>query len=148
MQREVVAKHWSGVTLQKLTEISQDLLKQFPAQKVWLFHGDMGVGKTTIIKKICEGLGVKDTMGSPTFTLVNEYEGAEEKKIYHFDFYRIKDEREAMAIGIEEYFYSGNYCFIEWPEKVATLLPPGTLDLTIKTEGPDHRTIEVTTNAH
>ncbi len=148
MHNEVSVQRWTGVSLQQLAAIGRELLNQYAEQKVWLFHGDMGAGKTTLIKKICEGLGVKDSMSSPTFTLVNEYSDKEENKLFHFDFYRLKNEAEAVEIGVEEYFYSGNYCFIEWPEKVQSLLPAQHLEIEIKVEDPEHRTIEVTVNAH
>jgi tRNA threonylcarbamoyladenosine biosynthesis protein TsaE len=107
-------------TIEHLTEAASQLLKFAGNEKIFLFTGDMGAGKTTLIKSICSGLKVKDTVTSPTYSLVNEYEGAE-TTIYHFDFYRIKNEEEAFDMGFEEYVYSGNYCFIEWPEKIENL---------------------------
>src|SRR5690606_1930704 len=83
--------------------------------KVWLFSGDLGAGKTTLIKEICRYFGVEDTVNSPTFSLVNEYSDRSGSKYYHLDFYRIKNEEEAYDIGAEEYLYSGDYCFVEWP---------------------------------
>lgn len=104
-------------------KIAAEKLIQFAGQeKIFLFYGDMGAGKTTFIKSLCEGLGAKENVTSPTFSIVNEYRGAA-NKIYHFDFYRLKKQDEALDMGYEEYFYSGNYCFIEWPEKIADLLP-------------------------
>jgi tRNA threonylcarbamoyladenosine biosynthesis protein TsaE len=147
MQHEEVMQRYSGVTLQQLTGISRELVNHYPDQKIWLFHGDMGAGKTSIIKEICRQLEVNENMSSPTFTLVNEYLDKNGAKIFHFDFYRLKSEKEAFEIGVEEYFYSGNYCFIEWPEKVKSLLPAEHIDIAIKVEDPDHRTIEVTINA-
>ena len=91
----------------------------------------MGAGKTTLIKAICEELGVKENISSPTFSIVNEYHSAPGRKIYHFDFYRIKDLSEAYDMGYEEYFYSGACCFIEWPEKIDGLLPEEALKLEI-----------------
>lgn len=91
-------------------------------EKIYLFYGDMGAGKTTLIKSLTEILGVDEPVTSPTFSIVNEYEG-DGTKIYHFDFYRLKNQAEALDLGYEEYFYSGNYCFIEWPEKIPDLLP-------------------------
>jgi len=82
----------------------------------------MGAGKTTLIKSLCECLGVKEPATSPTFSIVNEYQGGS-SKIYHFDFYRLKNQSEALDLGYEEYFYSGSYCFIEWPEKIPDLWP-------------------------
>ncbi len=91
--------------------------------KILLFYGKMGVGKTTLIKEICKELGVKDNISSPTFSLVNEYKTSKNETVYHFDFYRIEDEEEAYDIGIEDYFDSNSWCLIEWPENVENLLP-------------------------
>ena len=103
----------------------------------------MGAGKTTLIKAICDQLGVQDAMSSPTFSIVNEYSDKENESVYHFDFYRIKDEDEAREIGAEEYFYSGNYCFIEWPEKVAGLLPDDRVEIIINLVDSDRRKIKL-----
>ena len=99
---------------------------------VFAFYGKMGAGKTTFIKSICEALGVKDVVTSPTFALVNEYADEEGQPVYHFDFYRIKNLREAYDMGCEEYFYSGYPCFIEWPELVEELLPDDTVKVNIE----------------
>lgn len=99
---------------------------------IFAFYGKMGAGKTTFIKAICEALGVKDVVTSPTFALVNEYADAEGQPVYHFDFYRIKNLREAYDMGCEEYFYSGYPCFIEWPELVEELLPDDTVKVNIE----------------
>ena len=108
---------------------------------VWLFHGEMGSGKTTLIKTICIHLGVKDVMSSPTFSIINEYTTDDNTKIYHFDFYRIKNEAEAYDIGSEEYFYSGSLCLIEWPEKIPSLIPAEYAEVSITVENQNHRTI-------
>lgn len=99
---------------------------------VFAFYGKMGAGKTTFIKAVCEELGVDDTVTSPTFAIVNEYEAADGRPIYHFDFYRIKKVSEAYDMGCEEYFYSGHPCFIEWPELIEEVLPEETIDVTIE----------------
>ena len=99
---------------------------------VFAFYGKMGAGKTTFIKSICEALGVKDVVTSPTFAIVNEYADAKGQPVYHFDFYRIKNLREAYDMGCEEYFYSGYPCFIEWPELVEELLPEDTVKVRIE----------------
>ena len=99
---------------------------------VFAFYGKMGAGKTTFIKAVCEQLGVDDTVTSPTFAIVNEYEAAGGRPIYHFDFYRIKKVSEAYDMGCEEYFYSGHPCFIEWPELIEEVLPEETVDVTIE----------------
>ncbi|MDE6482979.1 MAG: tRNA (adenosine(37)-N6)-threonylcarbamoyltransferase complex ATPase subunit type 1 TsaE [Rikenellaceae bacterium] len=91
--------------------------------RIVLFYGSMGAGKTTLIKAVCEALGVEDTVTSPTFALVNEYRTAEDKPVYHFDFYRIERIEEAYDLGYEEYFYSGGLCLVEWPEKIEPLIP-------------------------
>ncbi|SFC02092.1 tRNA threonylcarbamoyladenosine biosynthesis protein TsaE [Parapedobacter composti] len=105
-------------------------------RRVFLFYGEMGAGKTTFIKAICKELGVTDAVSSPTFAIVNEYVSPH-GPVYHFDFYRIKSEQEAMDMGYEEYFYSGRYCLVEWPEKIAGLLPSGAvaLHLTVSADG-------------
>ncbi len=111
--------------------------------KVWLFYGSMGSGKTTLIKAVCTALGVLETTSSPTFSIINEYKTEQQSSIYHFDFYRIKNEIEAYDIGADEYFYSGNPCFVEWPEKIPTLLPPQHVKVLIQSEHSTHRTIVI-----
>lgn len=110
-------------SIDQLPATAQQLLAAFPQERFFAFFGQMGVGKTTLIKEICTALGVKDTVCSPTFAIVNEYMSGEDEPVYHFDFYRLKSVAEAYDIGYEEYFYSGNYCFTEWTEKVEELLP-------------------------
>ncbi len=110
--------------LSDLPYIAKEILLKVP-NKTLLFYGTMGVGKTTLIKEISKQLGVTDIINSPTFSLVNEYEIVNDK-IYHFDFYRIKTEEEALDIGIEDYFFSEYWKLIEWPEKVSNLLPPNS----------------------
>jgi len=103
----------------------------------------MGVGKTTFIKALVKTLGVKDTVSSPTFSLVNEYRTNENKSVFHFDFYRINDEVEALDMGIEEYFDTDAYCFVEWPEKIINLLPLHAVSVSIKKIEGELRKIEV-----
>lgn len=110
--------------------------------KIVLFYGDMGAGKTTFIKSICEVLGVADTVSSPTFSIVNEYESPK-GPVFHFDFYRLKNETEALDLGYEEYLYSGNYCFIEWPEKIPNLLPEDALKVKLTITGDHERIIQI-----
>jgi tRNA threonylcarbamoyladenosine biosynthesis protein TsaE len=112
-------------------------------QQLFIFEGEMGAGKTTFIKALCEELGVKETVSSPTFSIVNEYE-AVGRIIYHFDFYRIKNLQEAYDIGYEEYFYSGNTCLIEWPERIAELLPEHYIKVQIEALSPDQRAFTFT----
>jgi len=109
--------------LSELDRVASELLELGGEVPVWLFFGEMGVGKTTLIKKLCEQLGVAGIVQSPTFSIVNEYLSEAGKPIFHFDFYRLKNENEAYDIGVEEYFYSGNHCFVEWPEKIKSLWP-------------------------
>ena len=101
----------------------------------------MGAGKTTLIKALATEFGVIDQVSSPTFGIVNEYSSAQGTAIYHFDFYRLDDPTEALDIGIEEYFYSGDYCWIEWPEKIAEFIPDNFLLIRIQTDGDQSRTI-------
>lgn len=108
-------------TIQDLPKVAEKVLLN-TSNKTLLFYGSMGVGKTTMIKELAKRLGVTDAISSPTFSIVNEYE-IDNDKIFHFDFYRIKNEEEVLDIGIEEYFYSGHWIFIEWPEKINNLLP-------------------------
>ncbi|MCX6271852.1 MAG: tRNA (adenosine(37)-N6)-threonylcarbamoyltransferase complex ATPase subunit type 1 TsaE [Bacteroidetes bacterium] len=118
-----------------LGEISGQLIKAYPEQRVFAFYGAMGAGKTTFIQAICKYLGVIDTVSSPTFSLVNEYRTSEGEPVYHFDFYRINNIAEAMDIGYEHYFFSTRYCFIEWPENIAELLPENCVYVEIKESG-------------
>ncbi|WP_166924263.1 tRNA (adenosine(37)-N6)-threonylcarbamoyltransferase complex ATPase subunit type 1 TsaE [Flavobacterium poyangense] len=106
----------------QLKEVAEQILAQNP-KKIILFNGEMGVGKTTLIKELCKALGVEDATSSPTFSLVNEYDTADHKIVYHFDFYRLNKETEALDMGVDDYLYSGNWCFIEWSEKIASLIP-------------------------
>jgi len=106
------------------------------------FYGAMGAGKTTFIKELCRSLGSEDNITSPTFSLVNEYTDAEGRPILHFDFYRIENLQEALDIGCDDYFYSGNLCLIEWPELIEDLLPEETLKVTIKEETDGSRSLE------
>jgi tRNA threonylcarbamoyladenosine biosynthesis protein TsaE len=111
--------------------------------KIWIFKGEMGAGKTTLIKSIAKSLGVQDGVSSPTFSIVNEYQSVTEGVVYHFDFYRIDDPREALEIGVEEYFYSGKICLIEWAEKVAQFLPEKFFFISIEPETKSRRKISL-----
>jgi tRNA threonylcarbamoyladenosine biosynthesis protein TsaE len=111
--------------------------------KIILFYGEMGSGKTTLIKEILKQLGVEDIVNSPTFSIVNEYHSRKGEIIYHFDFYRIENEEEALDIGIEEYFYSNNWCFVEWPDKVENLLPLESVAIHLTINQGNTRTIQI-----
>lgn len=117
-----------------------DLLKDFP---VACFSGEMGAGKTTFIKEICKELGVMDNTSSPTFSIVNEYLDAGDHSIYHFDFFRVKNLKEAIDIGADEYFYSGDPCLIEWPEMIKDLIPEEHLEISIKLVDNNHRELSI-----
>ena len=125
-----------------LKPLAETLLKLAGAIRVWLFFGEMGSGKTTLIKALCAVLGVKEVVTSPSYSIVNEYPLGEEK-VYHFDFYRIRNEQEAFDIGTEEYFYSGAYCFVEWPEKIPSLIPSAYVNITIRSDDNKQRTIAI-----
>lgn len=114
--------------------------------KVILFYGEMGVGKTTLIKEICMQLGATDIAASPTFSIVNEYE-AKEDVIYHFDFYRINDPNEALDLGFEDYVYSDEWVFIEWPEKISLLLPDDAQKVLISKNQDGSRTLQLALDA-
>jgi len=131
-----------SVTLSDLRVIAQRVVEELEEFKVWLFFGEMGSGKTTLIKEICREAGVAEVMSSPTFSIVNEYETAK-GQAFHFDFYRIKNEMEAYDIGTDEYFYSGFPCFIEWPEKIPSLIPSKHASIDLQVENNTKRTIVI-----
>lgn len=122
-----------------------DILNVHPDARVYAFEGQMGAGKTTFIKQLCEQMGSADVVNSPTFAIVNVYdvERPYQGEVYHFDCYRLKDTREAMDFGAEEYLYSGNYCFIEWPEKIEALLPDDTVYIHITPLSDGNRTLTI-----
>lgn len=122
-------------TIEEYSDLSVRLLDAFPDVRIFALYGAMGVGKTTLIKFLCKQLGVAGIVNSPTYSLVNEYETMTHEVIYHFDFYRIKKIEEVYDLGYEEYFYSGQYCFIEWPEKLEYLLPPDCKKIFMEDQG-------------
>ena len=121
-------------SIEELPDLAARITKAY-SNRVIAFYGDMSAGKTTFIKYLCQELGVDPSfVNSPTYAIVNEYEARGNQMIFHFDFYRIKDENEAYDMGYEDYFYSNHYCFIEWPEKIANLLPENLLKINIESE--------------
>jgi len=125
--------------LENIRESAREFISQMGDAKVFAFYGQMGAGKTTFIKAVCEELGVSDVITSPTFAIVNEYTASE--PVYHFDFYRIKKLEEVYDMGYEDYFYSGALCFIEWPELIEELLPEDAVRVTISEERDGTRTV-------
>ena len=115
-------------------------------KKVWAFHANMGAGKTTLIHAVCDLLQVEDAVGSPTFAIINEYKSATAGVVFHMDWYRIKDETEAIQAGCEDCIESGNYCFIEWPEKFPALLPTATLHISIEMVTDNERKLVILYN--
>jgi tRNA threonylcarbamoyladenosine biosynthesis protein TsaE len=130
-------------THEQLPQAARWLLSEARDTAVWLFEGEMGAGKTTLIKAVCEQLGVQSTVQSPTFSIVNEYQTNTRQAVYHFDCYRLKNETEAMDIGIEEYFASGERCFVEWPYRIPNLLPQRYAVLQISVIDPLTRIIHL-----
>lgn len=126
-------------SLHGLEKAAKKLISEFPDQRVFAFYGKMGAGKTTFIQAICRQLGTTDNITSPTFALINEYRTPGNESLFHFDFYRIKNLEEAFDLGYEDYFYSGNYCFIEWPEKIESLLPGKVVEVKIEVTEDESR---------
>ena len=126
-----------------LPEVAAEFLRLAEGKRIFAFHGSMGAGKTTFTKALCDCLGVCDTVNSPTFAIVNEYaDTVGDVVAYHFDFYRLKSVAEAIDMGAEDYFYSGAYCFLEWPELVEDLLPEDTLHVSLTEQADGTRLIE------
>ena len=134
-------KNFEISSLELLPQAAQWVLENLSGNKVVAFYGDMGVGKTTLIKSMCDLLGCKSNVSSPTFAIINEYPLTEKSSIFHFDLYRIQKFNELLDIGAEEYFYSGNYCFIEWPEIAEPVLPDNCVKINVKLEANLNRQI-------
>ena len=128
--------------ISELDDLSKIILNNIKERDIICFYGEIGVGKTTLIKVICKELGIEDNVSSPTFSIVNEYVTLEGKSVYHFDFYRFENEEEALDIGFEEYFYKNSLCFIEWPEKIPSFIPENVLKVKI-TKEKESRIIEI-----
>lgn len=122
-------------------QLATSILASYPSARIFALHGDLGAGKTTLIKGFCEALGVKDHTSSPSFAIVNEYRAAQGEPVYHFDLYRLKGAAELEGIGFTEYVDSGHYCFIEWPELAEGLLPEDVVHLRIAVEEDGTRSI-------
>lgn len=119
-------------SLDKIKDVANTFLEQTKGERIFAFYGEMGAGKTTFIIALCEQLQVTDIVTSPTFALINEYNTSNDYRVFHFDFYRIKEIEEVYDLGFDDYFSSGEYCFIEWPEKIEGLLPDSAVKVQIK----------------
>ena len=118
-------------SLDNITEAATSFINEIGENRIFLFEGEMGAGKTTFISEVCRLLGADDDFGSPTFSIVNEYADRNGEPIYHFDFYRIDTPQQALDIGVEEYFYSGNLCLVEWPDRLGNLTPEEAVSVNI-----------------
>ena len=125
-------KEYTSTSLHDLPDIAKSIISDFKNSKIFLFYGSMGAGKTTLIKSLVNELGIEDVANSPTFAIVNEYLSEKKGTIFHFDFYRLEDEMEALDMGYEDYFYSNSYCFVEWPEKIPNLLPKNAIEVILE----------------
>jgi len=136
---------FQNCTLADMPHITRKIIGAYPEERVFALYGELGAGKTTLIKAFCHVLKVNDEVTSPSFSIVNEYEAGGIDLIYHFDFYRIKKLEEVLDIGYEEYFYSGYYCFLEWADKIEELLPEAYVYISItKNDNDEGRKIIVT----
>lgn len=130
--------------LSQLPQVAKALIEYGQGETIWLFEGQMGAGKTTLIKEICQQLGVQEAVHSPTYAIVNEYLAVEDKKIYHFDFYRLRHEEEAFDIGYEEYFYApDSLCFVEWASRISHLIPKKHIQINITVENSHQRLLQL-----
>lgn len=141
---------WS-FSLENINDVAKDFWKAVDGKTVFAFHGQMGAGKTTFIHALCDVKGVKDVVGSPTFSIINEYEyvpiaiGSEgtRKVLFHMDLYRVKDEEEALRAGVEDALYSGYICLVEWPEKAIGIFPDDKVDIFIEVTGENKRQLKI-----
>ena len=129
-------------SIDQIASVAQQVVDANP-KKVILFYGEMGAGKTTFIKQLCKTIGVTEATSSPTFSLVNEYQTTNNETVYHFDFYRLKTETEALDMGVDDYLYSGNWCFIEWAEQIPNLIPEEHSVIRISEQADGKRFLEL-----
>ena len=129
--------------LQEIDQAAMQLIAAAAGRKIFAFHGEMGAGKTTLIHAICQQLNIKDAFGSPTFSIINEYRTGSGEIVYHLNLYRLKDESEAIAAGVEDCLYAGNMCLVEWPEKAPGLFPDDTVHCYLKSTGHNHRKLQI-----
>jgi tRNA threonylcarbamoyladenosine biosynthesis protein TsaE len=137
-----MTKNWTAKSISDYEEIAKDILSTAFDKRVFFVEGNMGAGKTTLIKSLAQALGVKQLVNSPTFSLVNEYSDKDKNPVYHFDLFRVKNKRDLREVGIEEYVYSGFYCFIEWPQLAEEFVDEKAV-ITIKNAGDDSRNIQL-----
>ena len=137
-----VGTHFTSVAETEMAGLAERLLAQYASHRLFLLQGEVGAGKTTLVKHCCRALGVHDDLSSPTYSLVNEYQGRQ-RVVYHADLYRLESLEEALGIGIEEYLHSGSYCFVEWPELILPLLSGNFVTLTLQREETATRKIAV-----
>ena len=130
-------------TLNEIDRAADKLMSIIGNRKVIAFHGDMGAGKTTFIHALCQLMKIKDVIGSPTFSIINEYNTDAGDIVYHLDLYRLKDEQEAIAAGVEDCLYSGNVCMVEWPEKAPGIFPPDTIHCYLTSTGNNERKLQI-----
>jgi tRNA threonylcarbamoyladenosine biosynthesis protein TsaE len=133
-------------SLSSLPQVATEFWQSVAEARVFAFHGEMGAGKTTFIHALCDAKGVKDQVGSPTFSIINEYvygDGSGKSKIFHIDLYRLKDEEEAIQAGIEDCLYSGHICFVEWPERAPGIFPDDTIHVYIETADSTRRKLRI-----
>ena len=133
----------SKFSLEKIDDAAANFLQDIKEHRVVAFHGEMGAGKTTFINALCRQLQVTDIVSSPTFSIINQYKTKDGNPLYHLDLYRLKDEEEALLAGVEDCFYSGNFCFVEWPEKAPALFPESTIHCYLTSTGNNERKLQI-----
>lgn len=131
--------------LEQAPQVALNIWNQYRSFNIWAFHGQLGAGKTTFIHALCTGLEVKDAISSPTFAIINEYNSPVCGTIYHMDWYRLRDEEEAIQAGVEDCLLSGRLCLVEWPEKASGILPDNTLHIYLEATGPESRALTIST---